>query len=133
MKRTVLVLLAVAGLAFAMNLSNAQSEKPAKVLRHVVLFKFKSDATKDQVQKIVDELAALPKKIDTIIGYEHGLNNSKEGRSKGFTHCFTITFKDEAGRDKYLPHPAHADFVKVALPMIEDVLVVDYWADPPAK
>ena len=133
MKRNFVVLLAVIGLAFAMNLSNAESEKPAKVLRHVVLFKFKSDATKEQVQKIVDDLAALPKKIDTIIGYEHGLNNSKEGRSKGFTHCFTITFKDEAGRDKYLPHPAHADFVKIALPLIEDVLVVDYWADPPAK
>jgi hypothetical protein len=133
MKRSVLVLLAALGLAFAMNFSNAQSEKPANVLRHVVLFKFKSDATKEQVQKIVDDLAALPTKIDTIIGYEHGLNNSKEGRSKGFTHCFTITFKDEAGREKYLPHPAHIAFVDVALPLIDDVLVVDYWADPPAK
>jgi hypothetical protein len=133
MKRTVLVLLAALGLTFAMNLSNAESEKPAKVLRHVVLVKFKSDTSAEQVKSVVDGLGALPKKIDTIIGYEHGLNNSKEGRSKGFTHCFTITFKDEAGRDKYLPHPAHADFVKIALPLIEDVLVVDYFADPPAK
>jgi len=133
MKRTVLALLAVLGLAFAMSLSSAETEKPAKVLRHVVLVKFKSETTKEQQKTVVDGLAALPKKIDTIIGFEHGLNNSKEGRSQGFTHCFTITFKDEAGRDKYLPHPAHSDFVKIALPLIEDVLVVDYFADPPAK
>jgi hypothetical protein len=99
------------------------------MLRHVVLFKFKEDATKEQVQEIVDALAELPKKIDTIVDFEHGLNNSSEGRSKGFTHCFLITFKDEAGRDKYLPHPAHNEFVQKALPLIEDVLVVDYFTD----
>lgn len=136
MKRTVLTLLAAAGIAcgwnFTMTPSNAFPET-SKALRHVVLFKFKDDATKEQVKAVVDSLGALPKKIDSIIGYEHGLNNSNEGRSKGFTHCFTITFKDEAGRDKYLPHPAHDEFVKGALPIIEDVLVVDYFAETGKK
>jgi len=132
MKRPVVTVLSAAGIVCGMFLAmtslNAAPEK-TKVLRHVVLLKFKSDATKEQVQAIVDALGELPMKIDAIAGYEHGLNNSKEGRSKGFTHCFTITFKDEAGRDKYLPHPAHNEFVQKALPLIEDVLVVDYFAD----
>lgn len=136
MKRTALTLLTAAALATGLFLTmtslNAAPET-TKVLRHVVLFKFKSDATKEQVQEIVDALGELPKKIDSIIAYEHGINNSKEGRSKDFTHCFTITFKDEAGRDKYLPHPAHDAFVQKAIPLIEDVLVVDYFADVEKK
>ena len=48
-------------------------------------------------------------------------------KSKGFTHCFVVTFADEKGREAYLPHPAHKAFVNVLLPVLDDVLVVDYW------
>ena len=47
--------------------------------------------------------------------------------SQGFTHCFLVTFRDEKGRDAYLPHPEHKKFVELALPKIEGALVVDYW------
>jgi len=48
-------------------------KKPEKVLRHVVLVKFKDDLTKDQVKEVVDAFRALPKKIDAIIeGHEKG-------------------------------------------------------------
>ncbi|MBX3442086.1 MAG: Dabb family protein [Planctomyces sp.] len=118
------------GLILTMNL-NAETEKPkddeARLLRHVVLFKFKADATKEQLQEIVDEFGKLPEKIDAIEKYEAGLNNSPEGRSKGFTHCFLVTFKDEKGRDEYLPHAAHQEFVQKVIPILDDVLVVDYW------
>ena len=42
-------------------------EKPAALLRHVVLFKFKPDVTKAQIQEVVDAFAALPKKIDFFL------------------------------------------------------------------
>ncbi len=121
-------LLAVAFGIVAMNQSSTAAPEAARVLRHVVLFKFKADATKEQVQDIVNRFEKLPKEIDVIKAYEMGLNNSTEMRSKGFTHCFLVTFADEKGRDAYLPHPSHQAFVKVALPLIEDVLVVDYWS-----
>ena len=97
-------------------------------LRHVVVFKFKEDTTAEKVQEIADAFAALPKQIDSIVDFEWGLNNSPEGHDQGFTHVFLVTFQDEAGRDKYLPHPAHKAFVELLLPHLEKVFVVDYVA-----
>ncbi|MFM7851875.1 MAG: Dabb family protein, partial [Flammeovirgaceae bacterium] len=46
---------------------------------------------------------------------------------QGFTHCFLVTFRDEAGRAAYLPHAEHLKFVDLVKPRLEGVLVVDYW------
>lgn len=102
-------------------------EAPRKVLRHVVLFKFKEGTTKEQIKAIETGFAGLPSKIDTIRDFEWGTDVSSEGKSKGFTHCFFVTFADEKGRDVYLPHAAHKDFVKLVGPQVDDVCVVDYW------
>ncbi|MCL4207217.1 MAG: Dabb family protein [Pirellulaceae bacterium] len=104
-----------------------QDHAAGRVLRHVVVFKFKEGTTPEQVKQIEQAFAALPGKIDTIIDFEFGTDVSVEGKSKGFTHCFVVTFRDEAGRAAYLPHPAHDAFVKLVVPHVEDVLVVDYW------
>jgi hypothetical protein len=102
-------------------------EKPvAAPLRHVVLFKFKPEVTKAQVQEVVDAFAALPKRIDTITGFEWGTDVSVEMKADGFTHCFVVSFADAKARDAYLPHAAHAEFVKLVGPRIEKVLVFDF-------
>jgi len=106
----------------------AQDAAKAAPLRHVVLFRFKADATKEQIQQIVEGFGALPKKIDGITAYEWGTDVSPEGKSEGFTHCFVVTFKDAKARDAYLPHQAHQDFIKLLLPRLEKVMVVDYFA-----
>jgi hypothetical protein len=134
-RRSVLVLvsLSLATLAILFTMNSVQSQQPAaaktKVLRHIVMYKFKDDQSKAQVQEVIDAFAGLPKKIDTIIGFEHGMNVSPEGKSEGFTHCFVVTFKNEADRDAYLKHPAHDDYVKVVKDRREKVIVFDYWAD----
>ena len=107
--------------------ATAQDESAAAPLRHVVLFKFKADATKEQIREIVAGFQALPKKIDGITGFEYGTDVSPEGLADGFTHCFLVTFKDSKSRDTYLPHAAHKEFVALALPKVEKVLVVDYF------
>ncbi len=99
----------------------------AKQLRHVVLFKFKEGTTAADIQKVEAAFTALPNKIPEIKGYEWGINNSPEGLEKGFTHCFFLTFDDEAGRAVYLPHPDHKAFGVVLTPYLDDVLVLDYW------
>ena len=71
--------------------------------------------------------SALPKKIDTIVGFERGTNVSPEGKSEGLTHAFVVSFRDEAGRDAYLKHPAHLEYVKLASTRREKVVVFDYW------
>jgi hypothetical protein len=70
----------------------------------------------------------LPSQIQEIIDFEWGDNVSPEGKAEGYTHCFLVTFRDAAGRDAYLPHPAHQAFVKLWRPHLEKVLVLDYWA-----
>lgn len=103
-------------------------DTPPKNLRHVVLMKFKESSSPEQVQKLVDEFRALPSKIKEVVAFETGTNNSPEGLADGFTHCFFLTFKDEKGRDAYLPHAAHQEFVSHVKPHLDKVLVVDYWA-----
>ena len=107
------------------NQTHARNEK---VLRHVVLFKFNDDVSDADVASIVEAFGKLKSKIDAIIDYEFGTNVSVENLSQGFTHCFVVTFKDEAGRDAYLPHPAHKEFVALLKDKLDKVLVVDFWA-----
>jgi len=105
------------------------AETTDKVLRHVVMYKFKDTATPQQVEQVVVAFAGLPKKIDAIIGFERGTNVSPEGKSEGFTHVFVVTFKDEVGRDAYLKHPAHDAYVQVVKDKREKVVVFDYWTE----
>ena len=98
------------------------------MLRHVVLFKFKDDANADDVKKVEDAFRALPSKIKEVKALEWGTNNSPENLSQGFTHCFFVSFKSEADRAVYLPHPAHKAFVDILTPHLDKVLVLDYWA-----
>ncbi|CAG5074886.1 hypothetical protein DYBT9623_05523 [Dyadobacter sp. CECT 9623] len=106
---------------------SAQTTASKKMLRHVVLFKFKDSATPAQVKEVEEAFKALPSKIKEIKGLEWGTNNSPEGLSQGFTHVFFVTFDSEAGREVYLPHPDHKAFGKVLGPHLDKVLVVDYW------
>lgn len=99
-----------------------------KVLRHMVMYKFKDNLPPADLKEVVDTFAGLPKKIDTIIGFEHGTNVSREGKSDGLTHCFVVTFRDEQGLATYLDHPAHQHYVEVARDRREKVVVFDYWA-----
>ena len=101
----------------------------SRQLRHIVLFKFKEEATKAQIKNVEEAFAELPLKIKEIKEFEWGLNNSPENLDKGFTHGFLLTFDSEAGRDIYLPHPDHKAFGEIVDPILEDVFVLDYWTN----
>ncbi len=100
----------------------------SQLLRHVVLFSFKDDASYDDVDAIVTGFADLPSSIPGITAYEWGTNVSPEGLNDGFTHCFTLTFAQAEDRDAYLAHPAHQRFVATLKPALAKSLVLDYWA-----
>lgn len=105
----------------------AQSDMSGE-LRHVVVFKYKADASKADIQKVTDSFRALQDKIPGIVSFEHGINNSPEGKNMGFTHVYMLTFESAEDRDNYLPHPEHKKFGSLLgeLGVIEDVFVVDY-------
>jgi len=99
-----------------------------RALRHLVLFSFKADANPGHVHAIEQAFCALPDEISGIVEFEWGTNVSPEGLAQGFTHCFLVTFYSEEDRDAYLPHPAHQSFVEKLQPILDKVLVIDYWA-----
>jgi len=106
----------------------AQSKKVnQQLLRHIVMFSFKQGSTDEQVKAVTDAFAALPKKIKQIKTFEWGVNNSPESLNEGFTHCFFVTFTSEKDRAIYLPHPDHVAFGNILKPILDKVLVIDYW------
>ncbi|MSS99772.1 MAG: Dabb family protein [Pedosphaera sp.] len=106
-----------------------KAEAKPRMLRHVVIFKFKADAKAAEVEKVVVAFGDLKKKIPQIAAYEWGSNNSPENLNKGFTHCFTLSFKTEKDRDAYLPNPEHKAFVGLLKPVLEEAFVIDYWTN----
>ncbi len=130
MKKLLLLAIAIATLSLAGFASAAdQPVKGQKKLKHVVAFKFKSTATPQQIAEMEKEFAALKEKIPGIVAYEHGVNNSPEGKNHGFTNVYELTFLNEKDRDGYLPHPAHKAFGKIVGPLLDDVLVLDFWTE----
>ena len=129
MKKTFLILCAVvlAAITLTLNMTAADPAKK-KVLRHVVNFKFKATASESQIKDVVDAFRALKTKIPEIREFEWGTNNSPENLNKGLTHCFSLTFHSEKDREIYLPHPDHKAFGSKLGPILEDVFVIDYWA-----
>lgn len=113
----------------AVRMLEAVGEIPSrtKVLRHIVIFKFKPDVTAKQIDEINLAFHELKHKIAEIKDFERGTNNSPEGLDKGFTHAYTVTFATEEDRAAYLPHPEHKKFVELIGGKIEDVMVFDYW------
>ena len=99
-----------------------------KVLRHVVIIKFKDSATPAQIKDVEKAFSELPSKINTITGFEWGTNVSPENLAQGYTHCYLLSFKNAADRDAYLPHPAHKAFGQLLSPYLDKVLVVDYFS-----
>ena len=80
-------------------MGNAQNKTgEGKLLRHVVLLKFKDSALPADVKKVEEAFVGLKKKIKLI--------------------------KD---RDAYLVHPDHQAFVEILKPHLDKVTVVDYW------
>ena len=111
-------------LALAMlTMSSIAADGP---IRHVVHFKFKADATKEQIAKVVEQFAALKGKIPVVESLEWGTDISPEGLGKGFTHCWIASFKNAADRDAYLVHPDHKAFVAILKPILDEALVVDF-------
>jgi hypothetical protein len=108
--------------------ADACDGRPQKVLRHVVLFRFKEGTSAVQIRELEQ---AFRKRTDVgpVIASEWGTDVSHDDRARGFTHCFTVTLRDEAAREAYYrgaSSPRYWDTLRVHL---DDWLVFDYWGE----
>lgn len=96
------------------------------MIRHILLIKFKPDADDKQLEVLFSMFEAMPEKVEGVESVEWGINDSPEGKNKGYTHSVVMTFTNEAGRQNYLPHKEHAALKEVFRPLLEDIIVLDY-------
>ncbi len=104
-----------------------------RVLRHIVLFRWVPQVDAAELASIERQFRQLAREIPGVLGFVCGTDNSPEGLQQGFTHAYIVTFRDEAARDAYLPHPAHQAFVDRVKPRLAQALVVDFWGDADRK
>ncbi|MFK7844005.1 MAG: Dabb family protein [Rhodothermales bacterium] len=127
----VLLVILIAGTAYY-NTSKEDSVNMVKdeSVRHVVVFKYKPEATEAQIKVITDAFRALKDQIPGITGFEYGTNNSPEGLNQDFTHVYLLTFENAEARDTYLPHPKHAAFGEIlqGSGIFDGAFVIDYVA-----
>lgn len=95
-------------------------------VKHIAFFKFKAETTEAQIADAFVDLVGLKNQISGLIEFTGGPYSSPEGLNKGFTHAFTMNFIDEAARDAYLPHPHHEIVKNKLIPLLEDLIVMDY-------
>jgi len=121
-KNFILVLFIILG--FTMGCETDKSD----YVRHVVVFKYKPEATESQIKEITDAFRALKDKVPGIVSFETGENNSPENLNQDFTHVYLLTFTNEEARDNYLPHPEHKKFGELlrSSGIFDGVFVVDY-------
>lgn len=77
------------------------------MIRHCVFVKFRTDVGTGERKAIHADLQALRSSIDGMGKVELSANVSPEPFARGFTHGFTVDFRDAAARDAYLVHEAH--------------------------
>lgn len=112
----------------AMSKAECQKECP-RMLKHVLLFKFKEGTTPEKIKEVEQAFASLPGKISEIKCFEWGTNVSVENHSEGFTHCFVVTFANEAGLDAYMNNPDLKEFRKSLGGPLEKYIAIDYWTN----
>ena len=128
MKRIYFLLIVIL-IMLSPSLTHGQSKTDSKLLRHVVLFKFKDSSKPEDVKKVEAAFAALAGKLPLVKDFEWGKNTSPENLNQGLTHCFLVSFASDKDRDAYLVHTDHQAFVEVLKPHLDKVTVIDYWAN----
>ncbi|KAF9112214.1 hypothetical protein BGX27_003769 [Mortierella sp. AM989] len=93
---------------------------------HIILLKVKPSLNEDQAQGLLKAVADIKDQLPGVIESVHlGVNFS--ARSKGFTHGFTMIFKDRAALETYDKSPEHVKVVQeIIRPNIDDLICVDY-------
>ena len=95
------------------------------MVEHIVVFKWKENASADAIAAALAGLRGLKDQVPGIVELTVGTNFS--ARSQGFDAGLVVRFIDRAALDTYVPHPAHQSVVQNLLnPIREESIVIDY-------
>lgn len=94
---------------------------------HIVLFRWKPEATPEQQEKVMEALRGLRGVVPGILELDCGENFGN--RAKGYQHGLVVLLESRAALEAYQPHPAHQRVLtELIRPIAEDTLAMDFEA-----
>ena len=98
------------------------------LVRHLLLARIREGTSPDVYEAAMAAFREMAHKVEGVVGFEYGANNSPEGQNHGLTHVVLMTFASPEARDAYLPHAEHLKFADWIgqQDIIEEMLVFDY-------
>jgi len=94
------------------------------MLKHVVLFKFKTDTSDAQIDQLIDGLAALPDQIAEITEFVFGRDIIGSERSYDF--ALVSQFDDLEAMQRYQVHPGHQKVIAHVKTICSSVVAADF-------
>ena len=96
------------------------------MITHVVMMKFKTEVTDEQITDLEKAFEELPEKIIEILSYEFGRDLLRSERSYDF--ALVSVFANLETLRQYQQHPTHLKVAKQLGEMCDKIRVVDYEA-----
>ena len=94
------------------------------MIRHIIFFKFKADATEEAIADLEASLNGLPGLIAEIRAFSCGRDVLRSARS--YDLALVADFDDLAALDRYQVHPDHQAVVAKVKVLAESVIAVDF-------
>ena len=91
---------------------------------HIVMFKFKDDNKKENLESVKEALENLPNEIPELKSMEVGIDFNHSQRAMDLS--LYSTFDNEDGLKTYATHPAHLKVVALIKELTLESKVVDY-------
>ena len=95
-------------------------------MKHILLARFKEEVTTERLDQLIRDYASLVDLVPSMKAFHWGTDVSIENMHQGFTHVFESTFESTEGVKEYIEHPAHVQFANEVLPLMDNVLIIDY-------
>ena len=94
------------------------------MITHVVLFKFKPEATETEIQHLAESLGGLPQLIEEIREFRLGADVIRSERS--YDLGLVSSFDDLDALQRYQVHPEHQKVVAQVKAIASNVVSVDF-------
>jgi hypothetical protein len=96
------------------------------MLRHILILRARPTSTAEDIEGCRIALSDVVGVIPGLLDFHWGHNIGPEHRRGGFTHGFSMDFRDRASLDAYGPHPQHKLAAAKILATFEPVIVFDF-------
>lgn len=95
------------------------------MFEHIVLLKFSTETTYEQINELILRTKKLKEGIPGILDIQQGHNVSE--RNQGYQVGLTVRFEDKNSLEQYGPHPKHQAVLSYAKEIgLVDSIIVDF-------